>query len=500
MTKNRVFSRKLGFDMLMDILLTHGYFIAEDEHEQKIMKPYPPLGLLYISSHLKKEGFKVEVWDSTFQTLADFEAYVGQKRPSLVGFYCNLMTKQNVLKMVKLCKAVGAKVILGGPEPVNYAAEYLGWGVDVVVNGEGELTMSELIPLFAKTSQPDLSQVLGVIYRDGNGQLVRNLPRPQIKDLSLQPWPDREAIDLEKYLYTWETHHGVRSISLITARGCPYTCTWCSHSVFGNTHRRRSVEDVVAEVEWLVERYNPNQLWYADDVLTIVPRWFLQYADELKKRHIHLPFECISRADRLNDKVIDALAEMGCYRLWIGAESGSQRILDAMTRKADVEDIQYKSKLLQAKGIQVGMFIMLGYDGEQVSDLEATVDHLKKSAPDVFLTTVAYPIKGTKYFEAVEDNVVSHMAWEEMSDRNYQVNGRFSRRFYDFATRWMVSEVNLSKAQQKGNASLFQLGKLWASARYGRLGMALTQHQREQTQPEASGRGWAAKERAADAW
>ena len=125
----------------------------------------------------------------------------------------------------------------------------------------------------------------------------------------------------------------MRSTSLITARGCPYTCTWCSHSVFGETHRRRARR--TWRTRWrLVERYHPDQLWYADDVLTIHPRWFLQYAAELTRRGLRVPFECISRADRLDEEVVDALAEMGCARLWIGAESGSQRVLDAMKRKA----------------------------------------------------------------------------------------------------------------------------------------------------------------------
>ncbi|MCB0241148.1 MAG: radical SAM protein, partial [Anaerolineae bacterium] len=199
------------------------------------------------------------------------------------------------------------------------------------------------------------------------------------------------------------------------------TCTWCSHSVFGETHRRRSVEDVVNEVAWLAEHYRPDQLWYADDVFTINRRWFLQYAAALKARGLRIPFECISRADRIDEAVADALAEMGCYRLWIGAESGSQRILDAMKRKADIADVQAKTKLLQARGIQVGMFIMLGYDGEDVSDIEATVDHLKKSNPDVFLTTVAYPIKGTKYHEAVDDRVYSGLHWEQRTDRDLGV-------------------------------------------------------------------------------
>jgi radical SAM superfamily enzyme YgiQ (UPF0313 family) len=449
---------------------------------------------------LKARGFAVGLFDSTFATLADFETTMQVERPSLVGLYCNLMTKQNVLHMIKICQQMGSKVILGGPEPINYVQEYLEFGADVVVSGEGELTLEELIPLFAQSPAPDLSSVLGIVWRDGNGRIQHNPPRPFIKNLSEQPWPDREAIDLEKYLQTWQTHHGVRSTSLITARGCAYQCKWCSHSVFGYSHRRRSPQDVADEVAWLVDRYQPDQLWYADDVLTVAHRWFLQYAAELKQRHLRVPFECISRADRLNETIIDTLAEMGCYRLWIGAESGSQNILDAMLRKADVTDIQQKTKMLQARGIEVGMFIMLGYQGETIDDIEATVEHLKKSAPDVFLTTVAYPIKGTKYYEEVAEKVQTEEAWALRTDRDLGVNGRYSPRFYDHATRWMVNAVNLHKARQSGSRDWLHLGKMYLNVQRGRWGMRLTQHQREGDKGQNSGRGWSAKERTADAW
>ena len=481
----------------MDILLSHGYFIAEDEHEKQIMKPYPTLGLLYISSHLKAKGFAVDLWDSTFRTLADFRAHVQATRPSLVGLYCNLMTKQNILTMMQDCRVQGAKVILGGPEPVSYAEEYLDAGADVIVSGEGELTLEELIPRIAREGVHHLYGVNGAIFRNDEGQTIRNMPRDQIKDLSAQPWPDRAAIDMPRYLETWKTHHGLSSVSLITARGCPYTCTWCSHSVFGNTHRRRSVEDAANEVEWIVQTYHPDQLWYADDVLTIQPRWFLEFADELKRRNLRVPFECISRADRLNDKVVEALAEMGCYRLWLGSESGSQRILDAMKRKADVTDVQAKSKMLQQKGIEVGMFIMLGYEGEDVSDIEATVDHLKKSNPDVFLTTVAYPIKDTAFYNEIAERVTTHLAWEKRTDRDLQVAGRYSRRFYDHATRWMVSEVNLNRARLAGSRNYWQMAKMYVNAKRGRIGMSLTQNEKE-TLP--AGQGWPAEKRAAEGW
>lgn len=484
-----------------DILLTHGYFIAEDAHEQQIMKPYPPLGLLYLSSHLKAHGFNVAVYDSTFKTLADFGEMLRQRRPSLVGIYCNLMTKQNVLQMIQVCRQINATIILGGPEPVSYAAAYLARGADIIVSGEGELTLTELIPHLAQHGLAQLESIQGIAFRRDDGQVVVTPPRPQIKDLSAQPWPDREAIDLQLYLDTWKTHHGHSSVSLITSRGCPYTCTWCSHTVFGHTHRRRSVADVADEVAWIIDRYHPDQLWYADDVLTIHPRWFLAYHQELKQRGIRLPFECISRADRLNDAVMDALADMGCYRLWIGSESGSQRILDGMQRKADVLDVQQKTHALQARGIEVGMFIMLGYEGETIADLTATVDHLKTASPDVFLTTVAYPIKGTAYYHEVEDRLTTDLPWAERTDRDLRVAGRHSARFYSFATRWMVNEVNLHKMRQRKTGNVLRQARLLANARYGRLGMWLTQRQREtQHGDHASGRGWSPTQRAADAW
>lgn len=485
----------------MDILLSHGYFIAEDEHEKQVMKPYPTLGLLYISSHLKARGFDVDLFDTTFVSMTDFESHLRRTRPGVVGLYCNLMTKQNVLRQIRLSKEIGATVVLGGPEPASYAGEYLDSGADVVVFGEGELTLEELIPHLYRNGISGLESVPGLIFRNQEGGLVQTSPREQLSDLSAQPWPDRESIDMERYLDTWKSYHGLSSVSLITARGCPYTCKWCSHSVFGYTHRRRTPEDVVEEVSWIAERYDPDQLWYADDVLTIQPRWFLKYAGLLNDRKLRIPFECISRADRLNESIIDALSDIGCYRLWIGAESGSQRILDAMKRKADIQDIQAKTKMLQGKGIEVGMFIMLGYEGEEVVDIEATVDHLKKSNPDVFLTTVAYPIKGTEYYDDVRDNIVAHLGWERLTDRDLLVTGRYSRKFYDHATRWMVNEVALNRERQAGSRDYLRMAKMFVNARRGRLGMRLTQGERESVDKDmASGRGWPADERAADAW
>jgi len=277
----------------------------------------------------------------------------------------------------------------------------------------------------------------------------------------------------------WKDNHGQSSVSAIHARGCPYTCTWCSHSVYGNTHRRRTPEDAADELLWIKERYNPDLIWYADDVFTIHFRWFFQYAEALKVRGVRIPFECISRADRLNEEVVKTLAEMGCYRLWNGSESGSQRVLDAMQRKVNVKDVQEKTHLLKKYGIETGMFIMLGYEGETIEDLEETVEHLKISNPDIFLTTVAYPIKGTHYYAEVESRVLADRSWAERSDRDLTVAGRYSRQFYSFATRWMVNEVALNRAKLNGGVPLKRRLKLAASAKIGRVGMEFTKGETE---------------------
>lgn len=463
----------------MDILLTHGYFLYEDPHESRIMKPYPPLGILYISSYLKQQDFDVAVFDATFQDMAAFQTYIQREHPSLVGIYTNMMTKRAVLHMTQFCKQQGCKVILGGPDPAYYAEDYLRHGADIVVIGEGELTLAELITHISKNGLNQLENVAGIAFINGDDKVTETLPRPFLSDLSQHPWADREAIDIPEYMRIWKENHGKSSISVIHARGCPYTCTWCSHSVFGNTHRRRTPEDAADELLWIKEHYHPDLIWYADDVFGINHRWLFAYAEALKKRGVKIPFECISRADRLNEEVIKLLADMGCYRLWNGSESGSQRILDAMQRKVKVEDVQAKTHLLQQYGIETGMFIMLGYKGETVTDLIETVEHLKICNPDIFLTTVAYPIKGTPYYAEVQTDILRSGAWADSADRDLTIAGRYSRRFYSFATRWMVNEVALNRARIAKNVPLKRRAKMWMNTKIGRLGMILTQHERE---------------------
>jgi radical SAM superfamily enzyme YgiQ (UPF0313 family) len=193
------------------------------------------------------------------------------------------------------------------------------------------------------------------------------------------------------------------------------------------------VNSVADEAEWLIQRYQPDMFWYADDVFTIHTSWILNYAAELKRRKIHMPFECITRADRLSAPVVDALAEMGCFRVWIGSESGSQQVLDAMQRGVTVSQVQKAVGLVKSRGIEAGMFLMWGYDQEQVDDIEATVEHVKACRPNVFLTTVAYPLKGTGYYDDVQNRLVKIAPWSTSTDRDLRIRGRHSRRYFGFA-------------------------------------------------------------------
>jgi radical SAM superfamily enzyme YgiQ (UPF0313 family) len=453
---------------MSDLLLTHGYFLAEDEKERQIMKPYPPLGLLYLSSFLKVHGYAVEIFDSTFGERGRLtERFAAE--PGTVGIYTTLMTRRSVLEIVRSAKRHGWRVILGGPESANYAAEYLESGADAIVIGEGEVTLSELLPALARRGPHRLHDVLGVAFRDEAGAVVRTPERAKLKDLDSLPLPDRDAIDHRLYLDAWKTHHGASSINLITARGCPYRCNWCSHAVYGYTHRRRSPAAVADEMQAIVDRYDPDQVWYADDVFTISHPWLAEYRAELERRGIHKPFETITRADRLqNGAAVEQLRRLGCYRIWIGSESGSQKILDGMERGVTVEQVQRSTKLAQAHGIKVGMFLMWGYEGEELEDIAATVEHVKRSNPDVFLTTVSYPIKGTGYFEKVRDKIELPVDWADGSDRDYVVAGRRGREYYKLADRWLRSEVEASRIEAHDPA---RAAELMGAARQARAAM-----------------------------
>ena len=431
-----------------DILLAHSHFLCDDPAERRIMKPYVPLGLLYLSSFLKQRGLRVEVFDGTFASPSAFEAALDDLRPRAVGISCNLGTKFSALRMITQAQQRGLFTILGGPEPATYAREYLNGGADCIVIGEGEFTLDELVRQPLARGTDCLGDIPGIAFTDKTGALVRTESRPPILALSELRRPDRDAVDIGHYMSTWRRHHGYAPVSLICARGCPYRCTWCSHSVFGHSHRRRLPAEVVDEVEQIRSAYSPDALWFADDVFNMNARWLCEFRDEMVRRCMVLPFECTCRADCMDQRVVEALRDLRCKRVWIGAESGSQRILDAMQRGLKIEQVRQAAALVKAAEIEVGTFIMLGYYGERLEDIEATVEHLREMESDYVLTTLAYPIKGTEYSDSVSQRVSNDLPWASRTDRDLRVNGSYPQAFHEMSKCWVNSEVELFRARR----------------------------------------------------
>jgi radical SAM superfamily enzyme YgiQ (UPF0313 family) len=437
----------------MEVLLTHGYFINEDKVEQKIMRPYPPLGLLYISAFLKKYAIDVRVFDSTFSEYELLQNHILEHRPKVIAVYANLMTKVNnirLMKWVKSCPELqDSKIVMGGPDVTFNYENYLKFGADYIVIGEGEQTMQELCEAILQTKE--VANVNGIAYQDLKGKLIKTLPREKIKQMDELPIPDRNAIELKKYLEVWKEFHGTSTLNISTQRGCPYTCKWCSTAVYGKSYRRRSPALVADEIEFLLEEYQPDSLWFVDDVFTVNHKWLGELHQEFLKRKIKIPFECITRAERLNDLVLQQLKEMGCQKIWIGAESGSQRIIDEMDRRVQIDTVRDMIIKTKTFGIQTGTFIMVGYPTETEEDIHQTVKYLKSANPDSFTITVAYPIKGTGLYAQIQDKITTTLKWDRSTDRDIDFNRTYSRKYYDYAVRYIVNEVNSHKEKVANN-------------------------------------------------
>jgi radical SAM superfamily enzyme YgiQ (UPF0313 family) len=371
------------------------------------------------------------------------------------------MTKLNVLEIIKFIRSEAelknTKVILGGPEVRYNASDFLEHGADIIVIGEGEETMLELINKLETKDEGKLNEVRGIGFNNDYGEIIFTEERSLINNIDDLPFPNRNGIDISKYQQAWKTHHKMDAISVSTMRGCPYTCRWCSRAVYGLSYRRRSPAKVVEELLMLKEEYNPDTIWFVDDVFTVSHKWLSEFNEEIKRSKLNIKYECITRADRMNEDVIKMLKESGCFRVWIGAESGSQKIIDAMDRRVKVEQVRQMIRLTKKYGIETGTFIMLGYPGETEKDIEETIIHLKKSDPDYFTITVAYPIKGTEFFEEVQANQTSAFDWEKQTDRNRDFKRTYPKNYYDFAVRRVVNEVNYFKSL---NNSLIKLDSI----------------------------------------
>ncbi len=437
----------------MSLLFTHAYYLSDDLKEQKIMKPYPPLGLLYVSGYMLSKNIPNDIFDTTFSSQKEQLAFISKRKPKVICIYTNLMTKIEVVKLIKTLKArkeYNPKIILGGPDVTYNVENYLKSGADFLVIGEGEETTYELYSSIL--SGDNFHTIDGIAFLENN-KVIQTNPRTKIKDLTELPLPNRMAINMQFYLDTWKNNHGQSSMTISTQRGCPYTCKWCSTAVYGQSYRRRPAYLVAAEMRMLKEQYNPDALWFVDDVFTVSHKWLQEFKEEVIKQDAIIPFECITRAERLNTTILQLLKEIGCFRIWIGAESGSQKIIDLMDRRVDVNLVKEMIQKTNAIGIETGTFIMLGYPGETIADIKETITYLKEANPTHYTITIAYPIKGTSLYYDVENKITYQPDWETSTDRDIDFERTYPRKFYDYAVRKVVNEVeffrNLSHSKWK---------------------------------------------------
>jgi len=434
----------------MKILLTHGYFIHKDPVESGIMKPYPPVGILYISAWLKKSGISREVFDTTFSDIEKLKCFLEINKPAIIGIYSTLMTRLNILEILAFVRRSGVlkdtKIIIGGPDGRHYAQNYLSEGADIVVPGEGEETLVEIIGALSSGNMERLHKISGIVFRDIDGSNVSTGERKPM-DLKTVPFPSYENIDVPEYLQQWKSVHGYSSMTINSMRGCPFSCNWCSKSVFGNSYRRRNPFDVVEEMIRLKDEFRPDQVWFTDDVFTISKEWLREFSQEIQKRNVLLPYECITRSDCLDEEILGMLKRSGCRKVWIGAESGSQTVIDLMNRKIDLVRTAEMMIRLKSLGISVGTFIMLGYHGERKKDILKTAGFLKETLPDDLTVGVAYPIKGTKYYEIVEPFFDHPYDWKSGSERLIRFKKPYRERFYRFSIRYLFNILAFKKAK-----------------------------------------------------
>ena len=282
-------------------LFSHCYFLEDDLKEAVIMKPYPPLGILYLAAWLDRAGLENSVFDSTFSSKTIQKERILAEKPAILAIYANLITKLNVLELIRFVKKEASLnqtlIVLGGPDVTHNIDNYLACGADVIVVGEGEQTMLEIAQAVEKDNRRQFGHIDGLAFRLEDGSIFRTKSREKLRSIDDLPMPARDKIDLQLYLDAWKKAHGQSAISVSTQRGCPYTCRWCSTAVYGQSYRRRSPQAVADELDFLKKTYAPDLFWFVDDVFTVSHKWLQEFCNELKIRELAVRFECITRAD-----------------------------------------------------------------------------------------------------------------------------------------------------------------------------------------------------------
>jgi anaerobic magnesium-protoporphyrin IX monomethyl ester cyclase len=425
-----------------DVLLTHSYHLFHDRKQIRKMQPYPPLGTLYAASLLRRHGHSVALFDSMLESPTEsFSELVRRLRPRIVAVYedsfnflskmCLNRMREDSYGMIAAAKAAGARVVVNGSDASDRSGEYLSRGADYVLLGEAEWTLLELVgALVGDGASRRPEEVRGLAYLRQGESVVRTLPRPLMENLDDLPFPARDLVDISGYRDAWKRAHGYFSLNLIASRGCPYRCNWCARPIYGQTFNVRSPLCVAEEMRELRDRYGADHLWFADDLFGIRPEWLGELADHVGRLDAAVPFKMQSRVDLMGPDSVDALRRAGCAEVWMGVESGSQKILDSMDKGTSVAEIVRASARLRGSGIRSCFFVQFGYPGETWEDIEKTVELIRETRPDDIGVSVSYPLPGTVFHERVRGQLGDQTHWIDSEDLAMMFRGTYTSEFY----------------------------------------------------------------------
>lgn len=424
------------------ILFGQSYYLRFDPKLYAAMQPYPPLGTMIAAAYIREQGYTVDLFDAMLaESTALWGAKVNTVRPKYAVIYednfnylskmCLLNMRDAALEMVGMAKEVGATVILCGSDATDHPGLYLKAGADYVIQGEGEETLAELLKHLEHTAGPVPENLWGVAYLN-RGQVVENGRRPVMRHIDQLPFAAWDLINVEKYRQIWLKHHGYFSMNMVTTRGCPYHCNWCAKPIWGQRYNARSAANVAEEMGWLKTNFQPDHIWFVDDIMGLKPGWLEQFAAEVERKDAKLPFKCLSRADLIvrGGNNVAALAKAGCDIVWLGAESGAQHILNRMDKGTKVEDIYAAAEQLHHAGVQVAFFLQFGYPGESRADIEKTLQMVRDCQPDDIGMSVSYPLPGTRFYDNVKLHLGDQQNWTDSADLAMMYKGPFVTDFY----------------------------------------------------------------------
>ncbi|MFN4254510.1 MAG: B12-binding domain-containing radical SAM protein [Saprospiraceae bacterium] len=458
------------------LLFTHSYFYRFDEKQWRTAQPYPPYGTIYAAAVMRECGFEVGLFDTGLRHGPDEIAPVlAEKRPKYLVIYddgfnyltkmCLTRMREAAFRMAQLGKKHGCTVIVNSSDSTDHHEQYLREGADFVIHGEGEDALRELVFELEKfgdwqsaqaSDEADFSKILGISFKTtqpDSSLITYHSPlvkRPVLHNLDALPDPAWDLVNVDEYRQIWLARHGRFTLNLATTRGCPYKCNWCAKPIYGNRYNSRSPQRVVAEIEMLIQKFGVRDFWMADDIFGLKPRWVQEFRDLVRERNLKFTYKIQSRVDLLlKEDSIAALAESGLRQVWVGAESGSQKILDAMDKGTTVEEIRTATRLLREAGVEVCFFLQFGYLGETWDDIQLTLRMVEELMPDDIGISVSYPLPGTKFHEKVKNLLGEKQNWTDSDDLAMMYPATFSQAFYRRLHRLVHKRFRLKQGRQQ---------------------------------------------------